>query len=99
MGYINHREQRESQAWAILSQQSKPIRLIDVVEDLYPDIQPDRLWMAKGNIEAIFRKFVADGAASAWTTAESGVGALVPAKMPSAYSERNLPEDVFFAAR
>jgi len=90
--YIDHREQRERQAWAVLSQQSKPVSIMDVVTELYPDTPAERLWMANGNVEALFRKFVADGAAIAVSEGR-------PLEVPSAYKERNLPPSVLWAAR
>lgn len=61
--YIDHREQREHQAWEALQRKTRPVLVGDIVRELYPDTRPDRLWMATDNVEKLFRKFAGDGAA------------------------------------
>ncbi|CAE8664376.1 unnamed protein product [Polarella glacialis] len=64
--YIAHRESRERQAWEALARSPRPVSIMDVAKLLYPDTPKDRLWMAKDNVESLFRKFVADGSAAAF---------------------------------
>jgi glyoxylase-like metal-dependent hydrolase (beta-lactamase superfamily II) len=99
--YISHREMREQQVWEALIRRSKPVPVMEIVMELYPDTPEDRYWMAKDNVEAILRKFYFDGAAGAWTqTSHSeGGGKFVPAEVPHSYSRRRLKRNLLWAAK
>lgn len=100
--YISHRQKREEQAWQALVKRSEPVSIEEIARELYPKTPYDRMWMAKSNIEVLFRKFVADGAAAVWkpeiTYMEASRLRRIKA-LPSGYVERNLPDAYVWAAR
>lgn len=46
--------------------QAAPVSIKVIVQELYPNTPRSRLWMAQSNVEVLFRKFVAEGAAIAY---------------------------------
>ncbi|CAE7559267.1 Lactb2 [Symbiodinium natans] len=100
--YISHRQKREEQAWRALVKRSEPVSIEEIARELYPNTPYERMWMAKSNVEVLFRKFVADGAAAVWkpevTYMESSRLRRMRA-LPSGYVERNLPDAYVWAAR
>jgi len=100
--YIDHRKQREHQAWDVLQGKAQPVPLADIVRELYPETRPERIWMAKDNLEKLLRKFALDGAARAWRPVGDGNGGqqLVPYAIPqSGYKVTRLPGDLLWGAR
>lgn len=99
--YIDHRENRELQAWEALARRSVPVRIAEIAQELYPGTLEERLHMARDNTEKLFRKFVADGAVLAWEpiTDDTGTERFVRFEVPSSYSVRRLPEDLRWSAR
>ena len=64
--YIQHRRARENQVEDLLLGSELPISSDAVVGALYTGTPPERIWMAKENVQKVLRKFV---------RAESGLAA------------------------
>jgi len=99
--YMQHREQREEQVWALLSKKQRPVPIMEVVEELYPNTGKANLWMARDNVEKLFRKFVRDGAVGAWTVTRdaSGVEEYTSVEVPPGYGLTKMSPDVVWGAR
>ena len=67
--YIAHRQAREDQLWQRLSDPDVHrgvAATMDLVRGLYADIDEQRLWMARENVEKILRKFEKETRVFAW---------------------------------
>lgn len=99
--YLDHREQREEQAWQALQRCAHPMTISELIPELYPHTPENHLWMAKHNIEKLFRKFCIDGSAAAWHPPPDGgtdVDTLVPYELPKPYTFKRIPENVRWGA-
>jgi len=70
--YIIHRKIREDQVEDLLLQRCDLLSIDDVVDALYTETPPSRLWMAKENVQKILRKFYRSGLASIFRLQETG---------------------------
>jgi len=96
--YISHRQMREQQTWEALVKRKEPVRIDVIVHELYPNTVPERLWMARSNVEVLLRKFVAEGAASVFVPSWDGRLRRMR-KLPTGYDVRHLPDGYLWAAR
>jgi len=61
--YIVHRKSREDQVEDVLLQRSDPLSVADIVQTIYTSTPPERLWMARENVQKVLRKFDKAGVA------------------------------------